>query len=151
MSQHAAAVAAEAQYKAAYNVAIVSLEEAKGTLLEHDQIFVADGPKPVVPGFAAPDFAVKRGWHPPPSPTPSLAPAVPAASAPAPPGLTASQLAASALDTSEPRAKEAIPKAAPGGKTYSFQFTIDIGSKPVEIRGSFTVTPAQSGDTPKVD
>src|SRR5882672_4267117 len=45
VSQYATAVATEAQYKTTYNNSIVGLEEAKGTLLEHDQIQVLDGPK----------------------------------------------------------------------------------------------------------
>ncbi len=150
VSQHAAAVAAEAQYKATYNISLVALEEAKGTLLEHERITVAEGPKAVVSGFAVPDVAVKRGWHLPPSPIPSPVPAVVAASAPAPPGPAPGQPAAG-LDAIEPRAKEASPKAGQGGKTYSFHVTIGIGSKPVEIRGSFTIAPAPSGDGSKVD
>ena len=45
VSQYATAVATEAQYKTAYNISIVALEEAKGTLLEHEQITVVEGPK----------------------------------------------------------------------------------------------------------
>ena len=40
--QYANAVAPEAQYKTAYNISIVALEEAKGTLLEHEKIAVAE-------------------------------------------------------------------------------------------------------------
>ena len=29
------------------------------------------------------------------------------------------------------------------GTTYSFHFTVGTGAKPLEIRGSFTVTPAR--------
>jgi len=57
----------------------------------------------------------------------------------------------SRLDSSAPQANDTTPKAGPGAKTYSFQVTIGIGSTPVEIRGSFTITPVQSGDAPKVD
>ena len=40
------AVAQEAQYKTTYNISIVALEEAKGTLLAYDNIAVAEGPHP---------------------------------------------------------------------------------------------------------
>ncbi len=149
VSQHAAAVATEAQYLATYNIALVALEEAKGTLLEHEQITVAERPKPVVSGFALPDVAVKPGWHlaavPDPEPTPGRAadfssdPREPAASHPRRP-----RRQRTAGEGSEPENR-------PRGKTYSFQVTIGIGSKPVEIRSSFTITPAPSGDGPKVD
>ncbi len=42
VSQHANAIAQEAQYQASYNASIVALEEAKGTLLDHDGIAVVD-------------------------------------------------------------------------------------------------------------
>ncbi len=45
ISQYATAVATEAQYKTTYNISIAALEEAKGTLLAHDNIVVADGPR----------------------------------------------------------------------------------------------------------
>jgi hypothetical protein len=46
ISQYATAVATEAQYRATYNISIVALEEAKGTLLAYDSIAVAEGPRP---------------------------------------------------------------------------------------------------------
>jgi hypothetical protein len=46
VSQYATAVATEAQYKTTYNISIVALEEAKGTLLAYDNISVAEGPHP---------------------------------------------------------------------------------------------------------
>jgi outer membrane protein TolC len=46
VSQYATAVATEAQYKTTYNISIVALEEAKGTLLGYDNIAVAEGPHP---------------------------------------------------------------------------------------------------------
>ena len=42
VSQYAVAVAREAQWKSGYNISIVALEEAKGTLLEHEKIAVAE-------------------------------------------------------------------------------------------------------------
>lgn len=46
VSQYASAVANEAQFKTTYNISIVALEEAKGTLLAYDNIAVAEGPSP---------------------------------------------------------------------------------------------------------
>ena len=46
VSQYASAVAQEAQFKTSYNISIVALEEAKGTLLAYDNIAVAEGPHP---------------------------------------------------------------------------------------------------------
>src|SRR5208282_3857859 len=46
VSQYASAVAQEAQYKMTYNISIVALEEAKGTLLAYNNIAVAEGPHP---------------------------------------------------------------------------------------------------------
>jgi outer membrane protein TolC len=44
--RYATAVATEAQYKTTYNISIVAMEEAKGTLLAYDNIAVAEGPWP---------------------------------------------------------------------------------------------------------
>jgi outer membrane protein TolC len=46
VSQYAQAVAQEAQFKTTYNISIVALEEAKGTLLAYNNIAVAEGPQP---------------------------------------------------------------------------------------------------------
>jgi outer membrane protein TolC len=46
VSEWANAVAQEAQFKTSYNISIVALEEAKGTLLAYDNIAVAEGPSP---------------------------------------------------------------------------------------------------------
>ena len=46
VSQYASAVAQEAQFKTSYNISIIALEEAKGTLLAYDNIAVAEGPHP---------------------------------------------------------------------------------------------------------
>ena len=46
VSQYRQAVAQEAQFKTTYNISIVALEEAKGTLLAYDNIAVAEGPHP---------------------------------------------------------------------------------------------------------
>jgi RNA polymerase sigma factor (sigma-70 family) len=144
VTQHATSLAMEDQYKTDYNHSIVALEEAKGTLLEHDQITVVDGPKSAVSIASVPDFAVKGAWYEPPDAkkrtTREVIPSpAPAALAPA-----------SRTNVSESQAKAASPKADLGGKTYSFQVTIGAGSKPFEIRGSLTVTPAQSESPPSV-
>ena len=138
VSQYATAVATEAQYKTTYNISIVALEEAKGTLLEHDQITVVDGPKSSVSIAAVPDFAVKGAWNEPPVLTRNttrgaIQPQGPAAFPPGP-----------STKASELPVTSKSPKGDPGGKTFSFQFTVGTGSKPLEVRGSFTITPAQS-------
>jgi hypothetical protein len=46
VSQYVSARALEAQYKTAYNVAIIALEEARGTLLKARNIQVVDAPRP---------------------------------------------------------------------------------------------------------
>jgi RNA polymerase sigma factor (sigma-70 family) len=136
VTQHAVSIAVEAQYKTTYNHSIVGLEEAKGTLLEHDQITVVDDP--------VPDFAVKGAWYEPPDSAKRTVREV--IQSPAPAALAP----ASRPNVSEAQAKAASPKADLGGKTFSFQVTIGTGSKPFEIRGSLTVTPAQSEVPPSV-
>jgi RNA polymerase sigma factor (sigma-70 family) len=131
VSQYATAIATEAQYKTTYNISIVALEEAKGTLLDFKQIAIVDGPKGLVVADTARDVGVARASVEPqlvPPPTP-----VPAFDLPA--------LPASAPTATTPQdAKK--PESTAGGKTVSFQFTIGTGSRPIEIRGSFTITPA---------
>ena len=56
VSQYASAIAQEAQFKTTYNIALVALEEAKGTLLSAKGIFVAVGPKKIDP-YAHPSGA----------------------------------------------------------------------------------------------
>jgi Outer membrane efflux protein len=135
VTQYASAVVAEAQCKTSYNHSIVALEEAKGTLLEHDGITVVDGPKSGLSIAGARDHAVKGAWY-----EPSVLTERTARDAQAPipsaPG--------------EPQAKAASPSTDTGVKTFSFQFTIGTGSKPIEIRGSFTITPAQTADPPSI-
>ena len=53
VSQYATAVATEAQYKATYNISIIALEEAKGTLLDFKQIAIVAGPNASVPSAQA--------------------------------------------------------------------------------------------------
>jgi outer membrane protein TolC len=90
VSQYATAVATEAQYKTTYNISIVALEEAKGTLLAYDNIAVAEGPYPRKAYIQARDIqAAHRQHHIPPDgtlvPHPPVGPANPDETAPKPP------------------------------------------------------------------
>mgnify|MGYP001043171710 CR=1 FL=1 len=111
VSQYATAVAQEAEFKAAYNVTIVNLEEAKGTLLEHDEIALATRPR-----TGETDTEALRSIHLMNAPA---GPESPRDAVPAPPS----------------------PTVAAEGRTTTFKATIQIGAVPIEIRGSFTVGP----------
>jgi outer membrane protein TolC len=63
VSQYASAVATEAQYKTTYNISIVALEEAKGTLLAYDNISVAEGPWPRKAYIQARDIQAAHRQH----------------------------------------------------------------------------------------
>jgi outer membrane protein TolC len=63
VSQYASAVATEAQYKTTYNISIVALEEAKGTLLAYDNIAVAEGPWPRKAYVQARDIQAAHRQH----------------------------------------------------------------------------------------
>ncbi len=64
VSQYASAVATEAQYKTTYNISIVALEEAKGTLLAYDNIAVSEGAHPGKAYTQARDIqAAHRRFH----------------------------------------------------------------------------------------
>jgi hypothetical protein len=39
--------------------------------------------------------------------------------------------------------KTPAPAVSPAGQTISFDVTIKVGDKPVQIRGSFTISPAE--------
>jgi RNA polymerase sigma factor (sigma-70 family) len=128
VSRYAAAVATEAQHRATYNIAIIALEEAKGTLLEYDKITVADAPEGKnAPTAARQDGAVRTASH---QPEP-LGPAPVSPDGPAAP----------------PRTKDEPAKPDADGKTYSFHLTIGAGPRPFDIRGSFTVAPAREKET----
>jgi RNA polymerase sigma factor (sigma-70 family) len=129
VGQYAAAVATQAQYITTYNVAITTFEEARGTLLDHDQIVVVDGPQNAVASATAP-----------PPPSEALAPLLRSTVsapplAPAPASVAAYQPLPSAIPPA------ANPSA---GKSCSFDLTVGIGSVPIQIRGSFTITPANA-------
>jgi hypothetical protein len=122
VSQYASAVAQEAQFRTCYNVSLVALEEAKGTLLEYEKITVLDGPRPVSAPVAATtgtrdDAARPAALEATPEPTKA-----PAAGCGAEDGCCAGA--------------SATPAA---GKTVTFRFTIGAGPKPVEVRGEFTI------------
>ncbi len=76
VSQYATAVATEAQYKTTYNISIVALEEAKGTLLAYDNIAVAEGPHPRKAYIQAGSIQDAHKQHPIPPDGPEI-PAVP--------------------------------------------------------------------------
>jgi RNA polymerase sigma factor (sigma-70 family) len=140
VSQYVSTVAQEAQFKTSYNTSIVALEEAKGTLLEYDQITVGESPKSTMAKVARRDVTATPVAHEPPVLVPAPSPT---AFAPAP------FPAEAPLNTSIiTRAKDASPKADLAGKTFSFQMTVGIGSRPVEIRGSFTISPVRPVDAP---
>jgi RNA polymerase sigma factor (sigma-70 family) len=127
-SQYCAAIASEAQFKTTYNISIVALEEAKGTLLEYEGITVVDGPRPSV--------AIATAATP---PTVSVVPATPmpshaSATAPFPTAVTADKPSPSA---------DPLKIDLPDGKTVTFDLTVGNGSSPIRIRGSFTVAPAR--------
>jgi hypothetical protein len=121
-------VAQEAQFKTSYNISIVGFEEAKGTLLEHKKITVLDRPAPATGTIArrAPVAKSVPLEHPLPVPQPDPV----------------------RLDSAVSRAKDEASSAEPAGKTYSFRFTVGRGPRPLDIRGSFTVTPSRSTAAP---
>ena len=96
VSQYASAVAQEAQFKTTYNISIVALEEAKGTLLAYDNIALAEGPHPQKAYVQARDQqAAHRQLPIPPDgnyhPMPVNGPAVPDPVVPSPPPESGSQ------------------------------------------------------------
>ncbi len=133
VNHYATAVATEAQYKTTYNISIIALEEAKGTLLDYKQIAVVPNPKVPGPSAASRDGEIERTRYEPRTMSPTHSPAAP---------LGPSRPVPLATNPAPPTAVD--PGPAPAGKTVKFQFTVGIGSNPIEIRGSFTITPAPS-------
>jgi hypothetical protein len=147
VSQYATAVATEAQYKSTYNKSIVALEEAKGTLLEHDEIAVVEDAKSVVSVSGAPDVATVPALLESQTVTP-FPPGAP--TGPAPPSVQPAPLNAlppvGRVSGIEPRPNDSITEPDPTARTFSFELTLKFGSRPVEIRGSLAITPAPSAD-----
>ncbi len=155
VSQWASLVAQEAQYKTTYNISIVALEEAKGTLLDFKQIAIVDGPKGLVVADTARDGGVTRASIEAqliPQPPQGSAIALPSSPPSAPTGATREGSNHEEQDLCPPPSPPGAltgstpqearkPDATAGGKTVSFQFTIGTGSRPIEIRGSFTINP----------
>jgi len=129
VAQFTDAVAREAQFKTAYNVSIVALEEAKGTLLEHDKIAVAEVSRSV-PGSSRDDRAKTASFEE--VPTPVVHPT------------TGQETGTGRGNAGRPTV--GIPRLEAEGKTVSFQLTVGAGSHPLEIRGSFTVAPNKPAD-----
>ena len=169
VSQYWTSVATEAQYKMTYNISMASLEEAKGTLLDFDEIIVVDSPPSKGSAAPAPALATRSASVPidaaatvaPPTPltTYESRPYAPRPAKGVSAGKTFSfdfDAAATAAPpiphtTYEPRPYAPSPaKGVSAGKTFSFDLTVGIGSTPVQIRGSFTVTPAPSAAAPNV-
>jgi hypothetical protein len=167
VGQYTTAVATEAQYQTAYNISILALEEAKGTLLAHDNIVVAEGPRPRKPlpqavktrDVVKADGTVESTW-----------PAAPVKTAPAQPATadrangipskpdktvtTASFEVEKPKEVKVPPAGVGCPSEAaktatmPKGKTWTFSFSIG-GADPLQIEGTITSSegaPPQGGD-----
>ena len=122
ISTHAEAVAAEAQAQSAYNISIVALEEAKGTLLDHYGFTIADAATSKPAATSRRDDATRLAQH--------ESPIASNASVDRPEGAGTSLTPADASDLN--------------GKAVNFRFTVGLGPRPLEIRGFFTVTPANA-------
>jgi hypothetical protein len=131
-------------------------------LVGKEQIFAAelDGDKWTHSGTLSNDFEVREIWRrvrghaakptavePPPIVSTSAPDAVPTSNRPQP--TPPSLLTVSPPNAIEPPARVANSNADSSGKHVTFQVTVGIGSMPVDIRGSFTVTPVPPAGTPK--
>jgi Sigma-70, region 4 len=133
------AVAQEAEHKCLYNITVAVWEEAKGTLLDYDKITVVAHPKADKSNAGKPHSAKRDSAAVTVSfPTPAPAPAIPA---PATPARDSSVCVARTGP-----AKGAVPNIANPGKTISFDVMIDVGGKPVRIRGSFSISQADPNE-----
>jgi outer membrane protein TolC len=133
VSQYATAVATEAQYKATYNISIVALEEAKGTLLAYDNISVAEGPRPRKAYVRARDMRAEQRSSPIKPDEHVMAASVTAAT---PANAAVSPAKASCSGDSS---QTATPAKA---KTWTFSITIG-GAKPLQIKGTITSSDAE--------
>jgi hypothetical protein len=128
-SQYAAAVAQEAQFKSAYNISIVGLQEAKGTLLADRGIIVAEvAHRPKVVATRKEDEHAR---------TASFDPAAEGRQRPQPRFKGPSE-------TKQAGAGESSSKAEPETRTWKFSVSIG-GANPLKIDG--TITPG-SKDRP---
>jgi hypothetical protein len=125
VGQYAAAEAQEAQFRTAYNVSIVALEEAKGTLLVYDNIATDDEPIP------------------PAAPARGVLAAIEETSGDRMRWLAAADrdVVRAGLETAQDRAPEATETATPApAPPTTIEFDIAIGrSEPIRIRGSVTI------------
>src|SRR5262249_50641139 len=118
VSQYASAEAQEAQFRTGYNISIVALEEAKGTLLAYDNIAMADEPTPPaapargVPGAIEETAGDRMRWRP----------------------SGDRDVVRTGLETAQDRAPGATEAPTP---PTTIEFDIAIGrSEPIRIRGS---------------
>ncbi|WP_406693823.1 sigma-70 family RNA polymerase sigma factor [Singulisphaera sp. Ch08] len=132
VSQYATAEAQEALFKSSYNISLIALEEAQGTLLEHKQITIVDGPR----GSESRSVKRNKAAKPNADEFQSMVPTTPTTQQPPP-------------EAGVSPAKTEIAKTDLAGKEFSFEMTIPIGPKPITIRGSFSVTPTPSTETSK--
>ncbi len=134
ISQYATAVATEAQFKTTYNISLVALEEAKGTLLAYDNIVIAERPHRATLTAVAPADADQTGSK---------------DSKPDTQVVTASLAVGKPTASDGPAAKPQGPSNTPAtataekSKTWSFSITIG-GAKPLQITGTIR---ANDGET----
>ncbi len=141
---YATALMTEASNESQYKVSLMQLEEAKGTLLDHDQIAVAEpGSKEALSAPA------KAQLQPGPSPPPDISdhllaafePTAAAPVGPAEPAPPAEIPPTATPDATPSNPTSAKPSPASNAKTYKFHVSIGAGPRPFEVRGSFTVAP----------
>jgi RNA polymerase sigma factor (sigma-70 family) len=158
VSQHTIAIGTEAKYRAHYNSALLWLELAKGTLLDHYGIAMIDHLRPgsvSVPGHqGAVSLEPQEPADTTPAPKFSSLPTTDSTMLPSLPSHVAvtpranSGNSASALPAHTPPAASG---ASTGAKTYSFELSVKVGSTPIEVRGSITVGPAPAAESTKPD
>ena len=128
------AVAQEAQFRTTYNIAIMALEDAKGTLLTYDGITLSDVPRPA---------SAREGRVWPATRESSSGPGTDR-------GRTTGSSPRSGSSGERPAPADANPPASPSvagyqastrAKELKFDFTVG-GANPIRIRGSVTFGPA---------
>ena len=131
VSQYAAAVASEAEFKCTYNIALVVFEEIKGTLLSFDKITVTAPPKT---GKARSDAAPSPA-PPMPLPTPAELPQQSVTRALGALPRKAHDVRAKAVEL-----KDAVQAGSAESRTVPFEFTARVGARSLAIRGSVTLS-----------